>query len=227
MNKPTSPQSESIKLISTNINYSTTPEPEIISITSPGPAEGKTVMAANLAISYAQNGKKTLLLDLDMRRPRVEKILGIEKTNVGVVNHILKDVPLENITQNYMENLDVIPVGPLPQNPTAILTSKKFVEFINTIKEKYEKIVIDLPPLLAAADAFIVSKNTDGMVLIVREGTTQKHSLRVAIENIEASDTKLLGIVINDINEKTSNYYYYYYYYTHEGQKKKRRKHKK
>lgn len=227
LNKPTSPQSESIKLISTNINYSTTPEPEIISITSSGPSEGKTVMAANLAISYAQNGKKTLLLDLDMRRPRMHKILGIEKTNVGVVNHILKDVPLENIIQNYMENLDVIPVGPIPPNPTAILTSKKFVEFIKTIKEKYEKIVIDLSPLLAAADAFIVSKHTDGMVLIVRAGTTQKHSLRVAVENIETSDTKLLGIVINDINEKTSNYYYYYYYYTHEGQKKKRRKHKK
>lgn len=158
LNKPTSPQSESIKLISTNINYSATPEPKVLSITSPAPKEGKTVMAANLAISYAQNGRKTLLLDLDMRRPRVEKALGIEKLNVGVVNHILKDVPLENITQNYMENLDVIPVELIPPNPTSLLTSKKFEQFMEKIKEKYEKIIIDLPPMLAAADSLIVSK---------------------------------------------------------------------
>ena len=226
LNKPTSPQSESIKLISTNINYSATPEPKVLSITSPAPKEGKTVMAANLAISYAQNGRKTLLLDLDMRRPRVEKALGIEKLNVGVVNHILKDVPLENITQNYMENLDVIPVGPIPPNPTSLLTSKKFEQFMEKIKEKYEKIIIDLPPMLAAADSLIVSKHADGMILVVRAGKTHKHSLRVAIENIEASGVKLLGVVINDINEKSSNYYYYYYYYTLDGQKKKRRRQK-
>ncbi|MBO8161205.1 MAG: polysaccharide biosynthesis tyrosine autokinase [Thermosipho sp. (in: Bacteria)] len=229
LNKPTSPHSESFKLLATNINYSATPEPEIISITSAGPGEGKTITAANLAISYAQNGRKTLLLDLDMRRPRVEKVLGIERKNIGFVNHILKDVSMEKITQEYMDNLDIIPVGPLPPNPTALLTSKKFEEFIEKIKEKYEKIVIDLPPILVAADPLIASKHTDGMILVVRAGQTHKHSLRVAIENIEASDTKLLGLVINDIDEKTSSYYYYYYYYyyTEEGKKKKTRKRKK
>ena len=228
LNKPTSPQSESIKLISTNINYSATPEPKVVSITSPAPKEGKTVMAANLAISYAQNGRKTLLLDLDMRRPRVEKALGLEKLNIGVVNHILKDVPLENITQNYMENLDVIPVGPIPPNPTSLLTSKKFEQFMEKIKEKYEKIIIDLPPMLAAADSLIVSKHTDGMILVVRAGETYRNSLKVSIENIEASGVNLLGLVINDINEKSSNYYYYYYYYyyTSEGQKKRKKRKK-
>ncbi|SHH28518.1 GumC family protein [Thermosipho atlanticus] len=231
LNSPTSPQAESLKLVSTNINYSVTPEPKVIAISSSGPGEGKTITAANLAISYAQNGVNTLLLDLDMRKPRVEKVLGLKRFNMGVVNHILKDVPIEKITQNYMENLDIIPVGPLPPNPTVVLTSKKFKELINTLKEKYERIVIDLPPILAAADALIVSKHTDGMVLVVRAGTTQKHSLRIAIENIETSGANLLGIIINDINEKSSNYYYYYYYYYYdeEGGKKKRRfkRHKK
>ncbi|WP_129408534.1 GumC family protein [Marinitoga lauensis] len=228
LNSPTSPVSESIKLTATNINYSVTPEPKIISITSSGPSEGKTVSSANLAISYAQNGLKTLLLDLDMRKPRVEKALGLERFNIGVVNHILKGVPIERITQNYMENLDVIPVGPIPPNPTALLTSKKFGELINKLKEKYDKIVIDLPPILAAADALIVSKHADGLILVVRAGKTQKHSLKVALENIITSDTNLLGLIINDINEKSSNYYYYYYYYYYQdGQKKKRRKHKK
>jgi capsular exopolysaccharide synthesis family protein len=226
LNSPTSPQAESIKLVATNINYSITPEPKVIEITSPGPSEGKTLTAANLAISYAQNGIKTLLLDLDMRKPRVEKVLGLERFNIGIVNHILKDVPVERIIQNYMENLDVIPVGPIPPNPSSLLTSKKFVDLFNKLKEQYEKIIIDLPPVLAAADALIISKYTDGLVLVVRAGGTLKHSLKIALENIKTSSANLLGLVINDINEKSSNYYYYYYYYYYyeDGEKKKRRR---
>lgn len=225
LNSPTSPQAESIKLVATNINYSITPEPKVIEITSPGPSEGKTLTAANLAISYAQNGIKTLLLDLDMRKPRVEKVLGLERFNIGIVNHILKDVPVERIIQNYMENLDVIPVGPIPPNPSSLLTSKKFVDLFNKLKEQYEKIIIDLPPVLSAADALIISKYTDGLVLVVRAGGTLKHSLKIALENIKTSSANLLGLVINDINEKSSNYYYYYYYYYYEdGEKKKRRR---
>jgi capsular exopolysaccharide synthesis family protein len=224
LNSPTSPQAESIKLVATNINYSITPEPKVIEITSPGPSEGKTLTAATLAISYAQNGIKTLLLDLDMRKPRVEKVLGLERFNIGIVNHILKDVPVERIIQNYMENLDVIPVGPIPPNPSSLLTSKKFVDLFNKLKEQYEKIIIDLPPVLAAADALIISKYTDGLVLVVRAGGTLKHSLKIALENIKTSSANLLGLVINDINEKSSNYYYYYYYYYEDGEKKKRRR---
>ncbi|MBZ4650002.1 polysaccharide biosynthesis tyrosine autokinase [Thermosipho sp. (in: thermotogales)] len=224
LNSPTSPQAESIKLVATNINYSITPEPKVIEITSPDPSEGKTLTAANLAISYAQNGIKTLLLDLDMRKPRVEKVLGLERFNIGIVNHILKDVPVERIIQNYMENLDVIPVGPIPPNPSSLLTSKKFVDLFNKLKEQYEKIIIDLPPVLAAADALIISKYTDGLVLVVRAGGTLKHSLKIALENIKTSSANLLGLVINDINEKSSNYYYYYYYYYEDGEKKKRRR---
>jgi capsular exopolysaccharide synthesis family protein len=224
LNSPTSPQAESIKLVATNINYSITPEPKVIEITSPGPSEGKTLTAANLAISYAQNGIKTLLLDLDMRKPRVEKVLGLERFNIGIVNHILKDVPVERIIQNYMENLDVIPVGPIPPNPSSLLTSKKFVDLFNKLKEQYEKIIIDLPPVLSAADALIISKYTDGLVLVVRAGGTLKHSLKIALENIKTSSANLLGLVINDINEKSSNYYYYYYYYYEDGEKKKRRR---
>ncbi|NPU89515.1 MAG: polysaccharide biosynthesis tyrosine autokinase [Fervidobacterium sp.] len=229
INLPTSPQAEALKLTATNIEYSTTPAPKIIAITSSGPREGKTFIAANIALSYAQNGVKTLLLDFDMRKPRIEKVLGIERINVGVSNHILKDVPLDRIITKYQENLDIIPVGPIPPNPTALLTSKKLEELVATLRTMYDRIVIDLPPILAAADALIVSKLVDGLVLVIRAGKTQKSSLKVAFENIVTSSSKLLGSVINAINaNQRGYYYYYYYYYTEEGKKMKRKKrHKK
>jgi len=225
LNDPTSPAAESLKLISTNIEYSDTSAPKSVGITSAGPGEGKTFLAANIALSYAQNGLKTLLLDLDMRRPRVEKALGIERINIGIVNHLLKDVPIERIIQNYRENLDIIPVGPIPPNPTALLTSKKLEDILQSLMNKYDRIVVDLPPILAAADALIVSKYIDGLVVTIRAGKTLKPSLRVAYENIVTSSSKLLGTVINGISEKYMGYYYYYYYYyyTQEGKKKKRK----
>ncbi len=226
INSPTSPFSEALKLAATNIEYSDTPAPKVVAFTSSGPGEGKTIMSANIALSYAQNGYKTLLLDLDMRRPRVEKILGIERANIGIVNHLLKDVPLDEVIQNYLENFDIIPVGPVPPNPTALLTSKKLGEVMNILKSEYDRIVIDLPPILAAADALIISKYTDGIVMIVKSGKTQKASLRIAYDNIKTSGLKLLGAVINGINSKYSSYYYYYYYYyyTEEGKKKRKKR---
>jgi len=231
LNKPTSPGAESYKLLSTNINYiNGTEEASCISVTSSGPGEGKTITSTNLAISYAQNGLKTLLIDADMRKPRLEKILMIERAKLGVVNHLIKDVPLEKIIlteQGGIENFDVLPVGVIPPNPTALLTSNKFKEMILSLKERYDKIIIDLPPMQAAADAMIVSKYTDGLLLVIRADKTHKTGLKLVIDNFVTSGTNLLGTVINDISEKTSNYYYYYYYYYQDTDKKGKKKKKK
>ena len=231
LNKPTSPGAESYKLLSTNINYiNGTEEASCISVTSSGPGEGKTITSTNLAISYAQNGLKTLLIDADMRKPRLEKILMIERAKLGVVNHLIKDVPLEKIIlteQGGIENFDVLPVGVIPPNPTALLTSNKFKGMILNLKEKYDKIIIDLPPMQAAADAMIVSKYTDGLLLVIRADKTHKTGLKLVIDNFVTSGTNLLGTVINDISEKTSNYYYYYYYYYQDTDKKGKRRKKK
>ncbi|MCD6551328.1 exopolysaccharide transport family protein, partial [Thermotoga sp.] len=113
VNSPTSPSAEALKLVATNIDYSTTPSPRVIGFTSSGPSEGKTFLAANIALAYAQNGYRTLLLDLDMRRPRVEKVFGLERFNIGIVNHLLRDIPLDRLIQKYQENLDILPVGPI------------------------------------------------------------------------------------------------------------------
>jgi capsular exopolysaccharide synthesis family protein len=138
-------------------------------------------------------------------------------------------VPVEEIITNYNEKLDIIPVGPIPPNPTALLTSKKMEEFFEKIRPHYDRIVIDLPPILAAADALIVSKYVDGIVLVVRAGKTEKASLRVAYENIRTSSSKLLGTIINAIsaNQTGYYYYYYYYYYTKDGKKERRKRRKR
>ncbi|MCP5456189.1 MAG: polysaccharide biosynthesis tyrosine autokinase [Thermotogae bacterium] len=230
-NKPTSPVSESYKLLSTNINFTSAKAPKVITVTSSGPSEGKSILSSNIAVSYAQNGLKTVLIDCDMRKPRIEKVFKIEKSKFGIVNYILRDVPIERLIVSplaELENFDVIPVGPVPPNPTALLTSPKFEQLINQLKEKYDKIVIDLPPILAAADALIASKQADGLVLVVRANQTKKPSLKIAVDNINTSGTKLIGTVVNDINERTSNYYYYYYYYyDQQGNKKKRKGNRK
>lgn len=226
-NNPISPAAESYKLLSTNIEFVAADKPKIITVSSAGPGEGKSLTAANMALSYATNGLKTLLLDADMRRPRVEKVFKIPRQNFGVLNHIMRDIPYERLIQTPLEqfpDFHIFPVGPIPPNPTAILTSKKFQDLIEDMKKDYDKIIIDLPPVLVAGDASIVTKYTDGMVLVVRSDKTIKPSLKIAYENLITSGAKVLGTVVNDITEK-SNSYYYYYYYTQDGTKKK--KHKK
>ncbi|HOO75665.1 MAG TPA: CpsD/CapB family tyrosine-protein kinase, partial [Tepiditoga sp.] len=212
-------------------NFTSAKAPKVITVTSSGPSEGKSILSSNIAVSYAQNGLKTVLIDCDMRKPRIEKVFKIEKSKFGIVNYILRDVPIERLIVSplaELENFDVIPVGPVPPNPTALLTSPKFEQLINQLKEKYDKIVIDLPPILAAADALIASKQADGLVLVVRANQTKKPSLKIAVDNINTSGTKLIGTVVNDINERNSNYYYYYYYYyDQQGNKKKRKGNRK
>ncbi|HOK17129.1 MAG TPA: polysaccharide biosynthesis tyrosine autokinase, partial [Defluviitoga tunisiensis] len=224
---PVSPISEAYKMLATNISFSNTKEPNTICFSSAGPSEGKTITAANVAIFYAQNGKKTLLLDADMRRPRVDKIMKIKNKNLGLVNYLMRKVSLEKVLAKpvaSLPNFDVLPAGVLPPNPTSLLTSNEFLELLQTLKERYEKIIIDLPPIMVAPDAQIVARYSDGVILVARYNGTLKPMLRAAYENIVSSEVKLLGTVIVDIDEKTSNYYYYYYYYSDDGKKVKKRK---
>jgi len=225
---PTSPVSEGIKLAAMNALFVMGPEGKLLAVTSPGPGDGKTIMAANIATAFAQNGYKTLLLDLDMRRPRVEKVFGLDRVKMGITSRIFKNIPVEEMTVSVFENLDIIPVGALPPNPTVILTNPVFSEVMRELREKYQKVVIDLPPILVASDALIVGKQSDGVVLVVRANATQKSSLRLAYENLRAIEAKILGVLVNDITEKYSSYYYYhYYYYYTEDRKERKRKRRK
>lgn len=221
---PTSPSSEAIKITLTNIIYSSAEKLKKILVTSPTPQDGKTIISLNIAQAFAQNGEKTIIFDLDMRRPRLEIALGLaERTSKGITNCIISDMPLEDVIVNVGDNLDILPVGPLPPNPTVILTSHKLAKIIKELEEKYDRIIIDTPPVLAAADAGIISHLTDGVVLVVKVGQTTKDALRLAISNLTASGAKILGTIINGVSSKNSSYYYYY---TQTGEKKRKRSRK-
>ena len=222
---PTSPFSEAVKIAVTNVIYSTTEKMKKILITSPTPGDGKTIMSGNMAQAFAQNGEKTLIVDLDMRKPRVEKAFGIsERAQKGITNCVAADLPVEEAIVHISDNIDILPVGPLPPNPTAILTSKKMKKLIESLGSKYDRIIFDTPPALVAADAGIISHMTDGVVLVVKMGKTARDSLKLALSNLTKGGSKVLGIIINGVSSKNSSYYYYYYYYAEEDGKKKKRK---
>jgi succinoglycan biosynthesis transport protein ExoP len=225
---PTSPYSEAVKITVMNALYSTTEKMKKILLTSPTPGDGKTIICGNMAQAFAQNGEKTLIVDLDMRKPRMEKAFGIsERAKKGVTSCIAADLPVEEALVHISDNLDILPVGPLPPNPTAILTSKKMKKLIENLESKYDRILFDTAPTLAAADAGIISHVTDGVVLVVRMGKTARDSLKLALSNLTRGKSNVLGIVLNGVSSKNSSYYYYYYYYTEEGGKKKKKRRRK
>ncbi len=216
-NDPTSPAAESFKLIATNVLYSNVKAPKVIAVCSSEMSSGKTLVTSNTAIAMAQNGLRTLVIDADMRKPRIEKAFGLTRATDGVVNHLLQKVELKSLILQPLDtlpNLHLLPVGPLPPNPTSLIASEKFTAMLAELSHWYDRIIIDLPPLLAASDGLIVSRIADGMILAIRMGITSKHGTRLAGESVRNSEIPILGAVLNDMTKENSyNYYHYYYYY--------------
>ena len=227
-NDPTSPAAESYKLVATNVLYSNVNMPKVISVCSSEMSAGKTIISVNTAISMAQNGLRTLLIDADMRKPRVERVFGLERSTAGLVNHMLQGTELKSLILSPLEGLPILhilPVGPLPPNPTSLIASKKFNSMIEKLKQWYDRIIIDMPPLLASSDGLIISKATDGLVFVIRMGYSSNHALRLASESVSNAEIPVLGIVLNDLTKGNSyNYYHHYYYYnTDEGKSRKKK----
>ncbi|MGC9384893.1 MAG: GumC family protein, partial [Kosmotogaceae bacterium] len=225
-NKPVSPQSEAIKLTASNIEFMMHDD-KVIGITSVTPKEGKTFISVNLAYAFASKGKKVLILDFDMRRPRIEKILGLKTTEgnkelLGIADILTKNISLSDAINHYDDNIDVITHGNIPPNPTILLSSKKMDELIKKIKEMYDLVIVDTPPALVTSDVSLLGNKLDGVVMVVRPGMTPRDGLQISIQNLSNTGVNVYGFVVNGVERHTSNYYYYYYYSG--ASKKKRRK---
>ena len=211
---PKSSFAEGIKTLRTNLTFMSPDEPpKSLLVTSPGPGEGKTLASTNIAIAMAQSGLKTLLVDTDLRKPRVHKALGVTKTP-GITTAITEDEPVFDVTQStQVENLDILTAGDVPPNPSELLHSEKFEEIVGDLKEGYDRVIFDSPPLAAVSDALILSQIADGTLLILEFGKTRKETFQRSIEQLHGIGAPLLGTVINAISSEATGYGYDYSYY--------------
>ncbi|MEN1968853.1 CpsD/CapB family tyrosine-protein kinase [Lentibacillus sp. N15] len=208
---PKSPVSEQFRTVRTNLQFASVDEAlKTILVTSSGPSEGKSSSIANLAVVYAQQGKKVLLVDADMRKPTVHYTFRLDNLS-GLSNYLVGEGALADaISETDVMDLDVITCGPIPPNPSELLGSKKMERFIQEAGESYDVILFDTPPVLAVTDAQILANLCNGSLLIVRSKQTELEPAKKAIDVLQSAKAKFLGVVLNDQEKKESNYYYYY-----------------
>jgi capsular exopolysaccharide synthesis family protein len=208
---PKSPISEQYKTIRTNIQYSSIDkEIRSLMVTSAGPAEGKSTTVANLAVVFAQLGKKVLLIDADLRKPTVHRTFGVNNL-FGFTTVLTKQATLEKtVLETDEENLFILTSGPVPPNPAELLSSKGMELLIEEANEHFDYVIFDTPPLLAVADPQILSNKVDGSILVVYSGKTEIDQAKKAKELLVNAHSKLLGVVLNHKELKNNDYYYYY-----------------
>lgn len=181
-------------------------------VTSALPTEGKTTTISNLAVSLAQMGKKVLLIDADLRRPKQHRIFNM-KNHDGLTNYLAMDLELEKLIKpTIVPSLYLINSGPIPPNPAELLSSEKMSELLKKVREQFDFVLIDTPPLLAVTDAQILAKMVDGLVLVVRAEKTPREALMQTRELIDLLKLKTFGVVINHLSLDGQGYYYRRYY---------------
>jgi polysaccharide biosynthesis transport protein len=215
--QPKSQISEAFRALRTSLLLSQAEHPpQVILVTSALPREGKTTAAVNLAVTLAQLGDRTLLLDSDMRKPGVRRALNINTgKDAGLSSYLAGVCSLEEVTFTHpaINNLAALTTGPVPPSPADLLSSHRMREGITELRRRFKFIVIDSPPIMAATDAVILSALTDGVLLVVRSGETPKEAFTRARDLLAAVKCRLLGVVLNAVDSSAPDYYYSYRYY--------------
>ena len=203
---------EAIRNIRTGIMLSTTNLPhKALLITSTRPGEGKSFIAVNLAITFAQTGKKTLLVDTDFRRPRQHKIFGID-LKPGLSNHFIGEIDLESIiTPSVIPGLNIVTCGRIPPNPSELLGSHSMEKFVDTVRDRFDTVIFDTPPAMTVTDSIVLSKFTDGVVFVIKSGQTPKELTKRALFQFAKSKSDVLGVILNLVDVSKGGYYSYYY----------------
>lgn len=187
---------------------------QTVLITSPNPAEGKTTVALNVAIIMAQAGSRTLLVDTDLRRPRVHQAFSLERKE-GVSSVVMGESELDDaVKSTFVPKLDVLCAGPIPPDPTALLHSKRFAQLMGELRERYDVVILDSPPVLPVTDAMIIATHADGVLVVARSEATPREALALARHELETVNATLLGAVLNE-HEVAQRGYGGYKYYRH------------
>jgi capsular exopolysaccharide synthesis family protein len=211
LEKPSSALAESFKTLRTSVLLSSAGSPpQTIMVTSMAPQDGKTTIACNLAASIAESGSRVVLIDGDLRRPMLHEIFGLDNTE-GLSTFIAgtSDIKVDELAAH--NNLYVVTSGPKPPNPSELLISKRLKILLGAFKEKFDFIVLDTPPLISVSDALVISKIVDASLVVVRFAKTSYEMMNHGMKQLEGIDAKLIGAVINEVDERKSGHYYYLY----------------
>ena len=212
-NDPKSVISEQYRAIRTNIEYSNVDQnTKTILVTSSDKNEGKTTTVSNLAVSFANLNKKVLLIDCDLRNASIHKMFKINNI-YGLTDILAKDRAVDKcIQETELENLYVLTAGSTPPNPAEILSSEKMKNLIEDLKNIYDYIFIDTPPIGLVTDAGVLSSFTDGVVLVVKSESVEKKYLEETKKKLDAVDARILGAILNSYKSEQKDYNYYSYY---------------
>lgn len=211
---------EAYKSLRTNIDFlSSENNYHTILITSAGPWDGKSTVAINLAVAMADSGKRVCLVDCDMRKGSIASYLKISRSSAGITNILDEKAELKTtILYNEALKIHILPVGPLPSNPSEVIGSPKMIHLVQALSRRFDYVFIDTPPVSVVTDAAILSRYVDGVLLVVRADETTKQALNLSKKNLEDVNARILGVVLNDYNAKKHSYgngYYYSYSYSY------------
>jgi capsular exopolysaccharide synthesis family protein len=221
--KPNSTITESFRAVRTSVLFAS-PEDKplkLVMITAAFPEEGKSFISSNLAAIFSQVNERIVLIDVDMRRPKLHKSLNLEQKN-GLSNFLTGGSDINSIIKpTSLNNLSVITSGTVPPNPSELLTSAKLSQLLAELKSKFDRVILDSPPILSAPDSALLANVADGVVLVVKGASTRLEAVVKAKDKILEAKGKIIGLIINNIAPEKEDRYYYYHYYYHQDEKKK------
>lgn len=210
--EPTGAAAEAYRTLRTNLLYAFVDKPpKVITLTSPGPREGKSTTCANLGVVLAQADKKVLIIDGDLRKPVIHKIFGLRNL-WGVANILVGERGLQEVWHEPLLGLKVVTVGPVPPNPAELLGSRRFAELLSQVRREFDYVLIDAPPVGLVSDPAVLGTQGDGVLLVLDAQNTRKGTLRQSVRDLEAVGADILGTVMNNVKTSKGDYYYGYEY---------------
>ncbi len=209
---PNSPEAEAYRKLELNIRLQSIDKPlHVLQTTSATPRDGKTTTAINLAAVYAERGKKTIIVDFDLRKPKIHRAFN-KANDLGFYDYIVEDKTVEDIIIKDESGIDLILSGQHTTSPHIILESKKTANLVDKLKTLYDVIIIDSPPVLSVTDAFIISKLVEGVIYVVAYNQTKKEEAKVGLKQLQEAKVNVLGTVFANVDPKQTGYSYNYYY---------------
>ena len=215
LSAPRSSHAEGLRQIKANFHFATVNQAGgSILICSPGPGEGKSTLVANLGVALALSGKRTIIVDGDLRRPTLHKWFNVEGVETGLSNHLANsEGDLQSVVQaTEVSGLDIVTSGPMPPNPGELLASPGVNSFLRRLEDEYDAVLVDTPPLLVSADGSILAAQAAGAIVVVEGSKTRSSELRGAIELLLKTQVHIVGVIINKTKRSGFGYGYPYYY---------------